>query len=191
MSDTPTRFFSHTTEELRVKENTEISMQEAELQLIDCHPSLDNCWQTTVAAGNFSWSRKAVPKSHKVHSLYLKLSAKQPEIDVPLLPRLGLHKLVAGNKGFPQKSFTSSFLGTYYHDRGKGECKKLSWQQADLCLRQSRTNSRVPKSLEFIAQGSLSHFSCPSQGCYNLSVTPSTDLSPAGSSSQSWSHGFI
>lgn len=37
-------------------------------------------------------------------------------------------KLVAGNKGFPQKSFTSSFLGTYYHDRGKGESEKLSWQ---------------------------------------------------------------
>lgn len=37
-------------------------------------------------------------------------------------------KLVAGSKGFPQKSFTSSFLGTYYHDRGKGESKELSWQ---------------------------------------------------------------
>lgn len=39
-------------------------------------------------------------------------------------------KLVAGNKGFPQNSFISSFLGTYYHDRGNWESKKLSWQHS-------------------------------------------------------------
>lgn len=135
------RSFSLTTEELRVKENTEISMQQAELQLIDCHPSLDNSQQTTVAAGKFLWSRKAVPKSHKVHSLYFNLSAKQPEIDVPLLPMLGLHKLVAVTRDFLKSLSQAAFLVFITMTEEKESLRNSADSMADLCLRQSRTNS--------------------------------------------------
>lgn len=94
MSNALTWFSSHAIEELRVtKENTKMSMQQTELQLIDTISPHDSNYQTTAAAGNFSWSRKALPKVHKVHCLYLKLSVKQLEIDVPLLLLLRLHKL--------------------------------------------------------------------------------------------------
>jgi len=49
-------------------------MQQTELQLINTISSHDNYQPTTAAAGSFSWSRKAVPKVHKVWHLYLNVS---------------------------------------------------------------------------------------------------------------------
>lgn len=59
----------------------------------------------------------------------------------------GITQTSSSNKGFPQKSFTSSFLGIYYHDRRKGESKKLSWQHGRP-LPQAKQNKlpSVPKS---------------------------------------------
>lgn len=69
----------------------------------------------------------------------------------------------------------------------KESLRSSAGSMADLCLRQSRMNSPVPKSLQFIAQGCVSLL-LPKPRLLQTQCHSSTDLSPAGNCSESWSH---
>lgn len=70
--------------------------------------------------------RKGCSKGPQSPLSSVKSVSKAARNSCPSAAEITQVKLVAGNKGFPQNSFISSFPGTYFHDRGNGEPKKLS-----------------------------------------------------------------
>lgn len=72
------------------------------------------------SCSEFSWSRKAPKGPQSPRSLFKSVSkAARNRCPSAAAAEITPVKLVAGNKRFPQNSFISNFLDTYYHDREK------------------------------------------------------------------------